>query len=418
MSARRVVVIGAGMVGVAAASWLRRDGYDVTVVDPGNPGEGASFGNAGCLNASSVVPMSMPGTIRNVPRWLMDPLGPLSIRWRYLPVLAPWLIRFLRAGTPEKVQATAHALRGLLKPSLDCLAPLVRNAGAEGLVHQVGHLFAYRSAASFGKEHAAWALRRDAGVTWDAFDADELRQLEPALSRDYVHGILVRENGHTSNPHRLVQSLAAALVRDGGTIRRARVTGFELDGARLSAIRTDQGDIAAEAAVLAAGAFSAPLAAALGDPLPLETERGYHLMIRDPEAAPRIPTLDAEGKFVATPMETGLRFAGTVELAGLAAPPDWRRARILLEQGRRMLPGLAAHHAEERISVWMGHRPSLPDSLPVLGPARRSPDIVYAFGHGHVGMAAAPMTGKLVAELVAGRPPSIDMTPFRADRFA
>jgi D-amino-acid dehydrogenase len=132
---------------------------------------------------------------------------------------------------------------------------------------------------------------------------------------------------------------------------------------------------------------------------------------------PRIPTADADGKFVATPMDTGLRFAGTVELAGLDAPPDWRRAQILLAQGRKMLPGLAAEHPEERISVWMGHRPAMPDSLPAIGPSRASPDVIYAFGHGHVGMTAAPMTGKIVADLIAGRPASIDIAPFAASRF-
>ena len=415
--AKRVVVIGAGMVGVAAASWLARDGHAVVLVDRGNPGEGASFGNAGCLNGSSVVPTAMPGTVANVPRWLFDPLGPFAIRWRYLPWLAPWLVRFVRSGTPEQARDTARALRALLRPSLAALAPLVKNAGAEHLVHQVGHLVAYRSEASFAKERAAWGLRRENGVQWDSFDADGLRQLEPALSREYVRGILMRENGHTSDPYALVQSLAAALVRDGGTIRRARVVGFDLDGTRLRAVRTDAGDMPADAAVLAAGAFSKPLAAMLGDRVPLETERGYHLMIRDPEAAPRIPTTDADGKFVATPMDGGLRFAGTVELAGLAAPPNWERARILLTQGRRMLPGLAAQHDDARLSMWMGHRPSLPDSLPVIGPSRRSPDVVYAFGHGHVGMVGSPMTGRLVADLVAGRPPAIDIVPFRAARF-
>jgi len=207
------------------------------------------------------------------------------------------------------------------------------------------------------------------------------------------------------------------LLRNGGKLRRARVTGFDLDGAKLRAIQTDAGDFVADKAVLAAGAHSKPLAAALGDRVPLETERGYHLMIRDPEVMPRIPTYDAAGKFVATPMETGLRFAGTVELAGLSAPPDWRRARILLEQGQRMLPGLAAHYPEERLSLWMGHRPSMPDSLPVIGASSRSPDVLYAFGHGHVGMAASPMTGKVIADLVAGRATSIDVAPFRAGRF-
>jgi D-amino-acid dehydrogenase len=237
------------------------------------------------------------------------------------------------------------------------------------------------------------------------------------LSREYVRGLLVRENGHTSNPLALVERLLEHFLRSGGELVRARAHGFRLDGARLAAIRTDGGDLAADAAIVCAGAYSKPLAAALGDKVPLETERGYHLMIADPEAMPRIPTADADGKFVATPMNTGLRFAGTVELAGLAAPPDWRRARILLEQGRKMLPGLASSHPEERISVWMGHRPSLPDSLPVLGPSSTTPDVIYAFGHGHVGMTAAPMTGKIVADLVAGRAPSIDIAPFAPDRF-
>ena len=418
IGAKRVGVIGAGMVGVCTASWLQRDGHSVFLIEAGEPGRGASFGNAGCLNGSSVTPVSMPGVIRNVPRWLFDPLGPLSLRWSYLPAIAPWLVRFMRAGTPEKVRAQARALRPLVGPTLDALRPLVSAAGAGDLVHRLGHLYVYRSAESLGKDRLSWALRRENGVEIDEFDADELRQLEPALSREYVRGLLVRENGHTSNPFGLVQRLLEHFLRSGGELVQARAHGFRLDGARLAAIQTDGGDLSADAAIVCAGAYSKPLAAALGDKVPLETERGYHLMIADPEAMPRIPTADADGKFVATPMDTGLRLAGTVELAGLAAPPDWRRARILLTQGRKMLPGLASSHPEERISVWMGHRPSLPDSLPVLGPSNATRDVIYAFGHGHVGMTAAPMTGKVVADLVAGRPPSIDIAPFAPGRFS
>jgi D-amino-acid dehydrogenase len=405
------------MVGVCAASWLQRDGHSVFLVEAGEPGHGASFGNAGCFNGSSVTPVSMPGTIRNVPRWLTDPLGPLSLRWTYLPAITPWLLRFMRAGTPEKVHAQARALRPLVGPTLEALNPLVSAAGAEDLVHRLGHLYVYRSTESLGKDRLAWELRRENGVEIDEFDADGLRQLEPALSRDYVRGLLVRENGHTSNPLKLVERLLEHFLHSGGEIVHAKAHGFRLDGRRLAAIQTDTGDLPAEAAIVCAGAYSKPLAAALGDHVPLETERGYHLMIRDPESMPRIPTADADGKFVATPMDTGLRFAGTVELAGLAAPPDWRRAQVLLAQGRQMLPGLAASHPEDRISVWMGHRPSLPDSLPVLGRSSGSPDVVYAFGHGHVGMTAAPMTGKIVADLVAGRTPPINIAPFAAGRF-
>ena len=413
----RVAVIGAGIVGVCAASWLQRDGHSVLLIEAGNPGEGASFGNSGCFNGSSVTPVAMPGVIRNVPKWLMDPLGPLSLRWSYLPAIMPYLIRFIRAATPENVHAQARALRPLIAPTVPLVRELAREAGAEALIHQRGHLYVYRSDESLAKDGLAWVLRRENGVEVDEFGADELRQLEPSLSRDYVRGLLVRENGHTSNPFGLVSALLEHFRRRGGEIVRARALGFRLDGGRLAAIQTDAGDLPADAAVVCAGAHSKPLAAALGDRVPLETERGYHLMIRDPEVTPRIPTADADGKFVAVPMDTGLRFAGTVELAGLDAPPDWRRAHILLEQGRRMLPGLAASHAEERISVWMGHRPSLPDSLPVLGRSPATPDVIYAFGHGHVGMTAAPMTGKIVADLLASRPAPIDIAPFAPDRF-
>jgi len=417
IGARRVGVIGAGIVGVCAASWLQRDGHSVFLIDSGEPGRGASFGNAGCFNGSSVTPVAMPGVMWNVPRWLSDPLAPLALRWRYLPAIAPWLWRFARAGTPEKARAAARALRPLVGPTLAALTPLVSAAGAEHLVHRLGHLYVYRSAESREKDRFAWDLRRENGVEIDEFDADELRQLEPALSRDYVRGLLVRENGHTSNPLELVKRLVEHFVRSGGELVRAQAYGFRLEDARLAAIETDIGELPAGIAIVCAGAYSKSLAAALGDKAPLETERGYHLMIREPEAMPRIPTADADGKFVATPMDTGLRFAGTVELAGLSAPPDWRRAHILLDQGRKMLPALAASYREEKISVWMGHRPSLPDSLPVLGPSSATPDVIYAFGHGHVGMTSAPMTGKIVADLVTGRPPSIDIRPFSAGRF-
>jgi len=414
---RRIGVIGAGMVGVCTASWLQRDGHHVFLIDPDNPGEGASFGNAGCFNGSSVTPVATPGVIRNVPKWLMDPLGPLSLRWSYLPSILPYLVRFVRAGTPEKVHAQARALRPLLGPTVPLVRELAREAGAEELIQQRGHLYVYRSEESLAKDGLAWQLRRENGVEVDEFDADELRQLEPTLSRDYVRGLLVRENGHTSNPFGLISRLVERFRDQGGELVRARALGFQFEGRRLIAIQTDTGILRVDAAVVCAGAHSKPLAAALGNRVPLETERGYHLMIRDPEVAPRIPIADGDGKFVATPMELGLRFAGTVELAGLQAPPNWQRARILLEQGRRMLPGLAREHAEERISVWMGHRPSMPDSLPVIGPSRTSPDVIYAFGHGHVGMTAAPMTGKIVADLVAGRPAPIDIAPFAAGRF-
>jgi D-amino-acid dehydrogenase len=361
--------------------------------------------------------MSMPGIARNVPRWLFDPLGPLSIHWRYLPMLAPWLVRFLCAGKQDRVEATARALRRLLQPCLDILTPLVRDAGIEDLIHRQGGLFVYRSREALAKNNAGYLLRRRNGVLCEELGANEIRELEPRLSPEYQCGVLIRENSHTSNPHRLVTGLASAFVRSGGTILRRKALGFVLDREKLRAVRTDEGELAGEFAVLAAGVHSRFLARMLGDSVPLQSERGYHLMIRNPEVATRMSVMDGVGKFVATPMETGLCIAGTVELASLDAPPNWNRARVLMTHGQRMLPGMPSRYDPDRMSMWMGHRPSLPDSLPVIGRSRRAANVLYAFGHGHVGMVAAPMTGRVIADLVAGRDPEIDITPFRADRF-
>jgi glycine/D-amino acid oxidase-like deaminating enzyme len=413
-----VAVIGAGIVGACTALMLQRRGHRPVLIDPNPPGEGSSYGNAGCFNGSSVVPMSMPGIVGKVPGWIFDPLGPLSVRWRYLPRAAPWLWRFVRAGRADRVREQAKALRALLSASLPLITSLAREAGAGHLVHHRGHLYAYRSEEGYRADTAGWALRRDNGVAVEELDAQALRDFDPALSHDLVRAVLVAENGHTSNPGRLVNALVEQVVRNGGTLVRASALGFELDGGRLARVRTSACEVPVTAAVIAAGAFSKPLAAGLGDKLPLDTERGYHLVVREPEASPRVPTTDAEGKFIASPMDEGLRLAGTVEIGGLSLPPDWRRARALLRHARRLLPALRPDHPEERLQAWMGFRPSMPDSLPVIGRSRTSPDVIYAFGHGHVGMTGAPKTGELVAELIGGHAPSIDLTPFRPDRFS
>lgn len=413
----RVAVIGAGIVGMSAASYLQRDGHEVFVVDPNEPGEGASFGNAGCINPSSVVPMSLPGVIKNVPKWLRDPLGPLSVRWSYLPTIAPWLIRYIRAGRRDRVEQQARALTALLGPALPNLGALAKAAGAEDLLHRVGHLVVYKSAASRAKDDVVWALRRDNGVQFEELNTDELRQLEPELSRDYTQAVLISGNGHVSNPGDLVKKLAEAFVRNGGRLVREAATGFEFIDGQLASVRTAMGTHQADRAVIAAGIWSRPLAAGLGDRLPLETERGYHIVIRDPEARPRTPTMSGDGKFVATPMDMGLRVAGTVELAGLDAAPNWARANNLLRQVQEMYPKLARSIPEARLSRWMGHRPSFPDSLPVIDRSGRSGDVLYAFGHGHTGMTGGAKTGKIVADLVAGRAPDIDITPFSRSRF-
>ncbi|ARE85672.1 D-amino acid dehydrogenase 1 [Roseovarius sp. EC-HK134] len=415
---KTVGVIGAGIVGVCTALTLQRQGFKVTIIDPNPAGEGASFGNAGCFNGSSVVPMSMPGMITSVPKWLLDPMGPLSIRLGYFHKITPWLVQFLLAGQPAKVEEQARALRSLIGNTVPLITSLAKEAGAEHLLRHEGHLYVYRTEAQFAKDQGGWELRRSNGVTSNILNADELRDFDPNLSRAFTKGILIKENGHTTNPHELVTLLFKKVIANGGILVSSRVTGFEVNGQILSAVETENGKVNLDAAVIAAGAHSKPLAALLGDNVPLDTERGYHIVIRDPEVQPRIPTTDAVGKFIATPMETGLRIGGTVEFAGLDAAPNWKRADVLYDHARALLPAIASVRPEDRYTKWMGYRPSVPDSLPVIGYARRTPNVVYAFGHGHLGMTGAPMTAMLVSELISGMKPSIDLSPFSPSRFS
>ncbi len=410
---RDVVVVGAGVVGVAAACWLQWDGHRVTLLDPRPPGSGASAGNAGCFSPGSVVPLSVPGLLRQVPRMLLAPTGPLALRWRHLPFVAPWLARFVRAGTQDAVERHAAALARLLAPVQDCLRPLLEDAGAEDLVRRDGSLIVYRTRAGWDGAQASWALRRRNGIEWQELGPAELLRLDPSLVPGLHRGAFLPGNAHTPDPQALVARLLAAVLRRGGRVATATATGFEFDGDRLRAVATDAGPLPADSAVLAAGAHSRGLARLAGDRVPLESERGYHLALPAPGVVPRYPTLAAEDRFVATPMANQVRLTGVVELAGLRAAPDWRRAQALLPVARSVFPGLEG----DGRTVWMGHRPSLPDSLPVLGRSSRSADVIYAFGHGHLGLTAAPSTGRAVAELVGGREPSIDLAAFSVRRF-
>ena len=415
-----VVVIGAGVVGAATAIELQRDGHRVTILEPGEPGgeQAASYGNGTLLNPSSILPMSSPGIWRKVPGWLANPLGPLAIRWRYLPRLLPWLTRFLRAGATEaRVAMTARALRPLLLNAPELHRRLAEEAGVGELISRQGMLSVFPSRAEFAAEEMEWRLRRENGVRWLELSADELRQREPTLSRRYTFGVLVEENGQCRDPGAYVAALVRHAVAQGAELRRARALGFRIEGARLLAVRTDAGEIAADRAVIAAGARSHVLAAAAGDRVPLETERGYHAVIADPGIAPRYPVMPSDGKMACVMTPQGLRLAGQVELAGLDAAPNWRRAEVLRDFARRVFPDVPADLPASRVKVWMGHRPSTPDGLPCIGPASGCPDIVHAFGHGHVGLTAGAATGRLVADLISGRQPAIDIAPFAAQRF-
>lgn len=410
---QRIAVIGAGVVGLACAAQLQIRGHRITVIDPRFPGEYCSFGNAGCLSRASCVPLGLPGSWRKVPGWLLDPAGPLSIRWRYAHRIAPWLWRLHLSTSAARVNQIADALHPLLTTTIEKWRPLAAWAGVPELIRQEGYAFAYESEAGFRADTLGRTLRQARGVRIEVLAGAEVREFDPALSPAITHLVVMPEQGHVPNPGRLSRALADRLEAGGAQFAGRTAQGFGLSGGRVDRVFTDGETTEVDAVVIAAGAHSKGLARQLGSRVPLETERGYHLMLEAPSVLPRIPTCSGEGKYFLTPMEGGLRVAGTVELAGLSAPPDYSRADAMLPGARRILPGLRC----ARIERWMGHRPSLPDSLPVIGRSSHFPNAYFAFGHGHVGLTAAAPTAEIVADLVAGRTPYLDLAPYAAERF-
>jgi D-amino-acid dehydrogenase len=408
-----VVVVGAGIVGVCCAAYLVRGGVPVILVDRRGPGEMTSFGNAGGIQNLATMPIGMPGMIWDVPKWLRDPHGPLHIRKRYLPRALPWLSRFMAETRLARVRHNAAALQALNRHCVDSLMPLVRWAGVEDLIRVPGQLYLYMKRESYESDRLVNELRAASGESYDVLGKDEIRDLEPDLAPIFEVALRAHGNGHCRNPHRLATALAERVAREGGQILRAEVNGLDVTDGKIAAVRTDRGTIIPRAVVIASGMWSRTLAKLLGHRVPLESQRGYHVTIADPGTAPRNMLMVLDKKIAITPMETGVRIAGTVELAGLEALPNYERAEIFLDIGKTIMPNLRT----ERHSEWMGHRPCLPDSLPVIGRAPNLANAFFAFGHGHLGLLGAAPTGRVIAQIVTGQAPMIDLAPYRIDRF-
>lgn len=410
---KEITVVGAGIVGIVTAIYLQREGHQVTVVDRQAPGEGTSFGNAGSVAPGSIIPVAMPGTLKQVPKWLSDPLGPLSLSWRQLPLMLPWFLHFQRACNGDRVRRGAAILRSLNAPAVEAYAELLTAAGTPHLLRREGMLHVYKTEAGFKASAFGRQLRTDNGCVVELADADNIRELAPGISPAYRWGFNLPDNAHVHSPLGVVQALAAHFKNNGGTILSAHVTDIECGSGSGVRLHTDGTSLSAECVVIAAGYASGKLAQKLGTRVPLAPERGYHIEIPGAAPAQQCPVTDGESRFVATPMAGGLRIAGTSEFQAAGAAPNWARAEALAKLSEKMFPGMKA----ENYSRWMGVRPSTPDSAPVIGHSPRHGNVLFAFGHGHWGLMAAPVTGQLVTDLVAGRTPRIDIAPFRPERF-
>lgn len=409
-----VLVIGAGVVGLSVAHAALARGLIVQVVDREGPAAGASAGNAGGFAFAEIHPLASPETLLASPRWLLDPLGPLSIPPRYAARIAPWMARFACASLPHRVAASTRAQAGLMTLARATLEPFMALTGTSAQLRKTGQIAVHETARAFEADCRAREEAEHFGFGWRPLvGADAIAAVQPGLSPRFTHATATEDWWAIADPKLYVLALAEALRAKGAGIETSPVVGLSAVEGGAAAHLADGGRIDARQIVLAAGARSHLLARTIGDRIPLETERGYNTTLPPGAFDLRRHITFAGHGFVAAPLSTGIRIGGAVELGGLDLPPNYARARAMLAKARSFLPGLRAEGGTE----WMGFRPSLPDTLPAIGRSARLPAVIHAFGHGHLGLTQSSATATLVAELLTGQRPSLDLAPFNPARF-
>lgn len=404
-----VLVIGAGVVGLSAALAAQARGLSVLVIDREGPAAGASAGNAGAFAFSDVLPLASPRILRQAPRWLLDPLGPLTVPPRYAHRIAPWMWRFWRASFPARVRASTLAQAALMDASRAALGPFLAREGLEGMLRRDGQVEAYEGEAAFRASLPGWEARSERGVEFRHLRGpEEVAAVQPGLAPRFTHATFTPGWWSIADPRDYTLALAERVRARGGAVVVAEARALEPGGVRTAAGRMEAGRV-----VLAAGAHSHRLARTAGVRVPLETERGYNTTL-PPDAFPlRVQVTFGGHGFVVSRLASGIRVGGAVELGGLDLPPNWARADAMLTKAARFLPGLKTEGGRQ----WMGFRPSLPDSLPAIGPLPGRPEVVCAFGHGHLGLTQSAGTAEIVADLLTGRSPGLDLAPFSPGRF-
>ncbi len=413
MNDTTIAVVGAGIVGASTALALQKDGHKVTLLDRQEPCAGASFGNAGAIVNGSCVPTAMPGIAFNALRMLGQKRSPLSVKPAYALRIFPWLIRFLIESRPARVEQNSRDLHALTGRALEGWKDLTDGTDLGKLIESGGWLKVYETDKDFAATGDARALMEANGTPYEILGAAEIQDLEPHLAPIFQRGIYQSDSLRLKNPERMVQGMVDLLCRRGGRYQQFDVVTINPGGESVELKGADK-TLSVDKVIVAAGAWSKRFSRQLGDSVPLDTERGYHLSL--PASGNQLlnrVVFNATSSFVLSPMETGLRLTSQIEFAGLDAAADYRWIRSLLPAAQRMLPNLDATET----AAWMGFRPSLPDSLPVLGRACDSDKVFYAFGHQHLGITLGPISGLVIADLVAGRDPRIDLAPYRANRF-
>lgn len=407
----QIIVAGAGIVGVSCAIWLQRAGHDVTIVDRAGPASGTSHGNAGVLAAGAIIPVTTPGLLPKAPVMLFNRDAPLFLRWRYLPRLLPFLGRYLAHATTAHVDLYGRAMSSLLHDTVDQHLALARGTEAAQYISTDDYCFGYATRAAFDADADGWARRQAAGYQFETVPGAEH---DPVFGSAFHTVVRCKNHGRISDPGAYVKALGDHFVAQGGQITIAAISDVEIAAGEVTALRTDAGRKSAERIVFAMGPWSKPIAHKLGVRVPFESERGYHVEFINPSVMPKAPMMVAAGKFVLTPMDGRLRAAGVIEFGGLDAGPSRAPVDLLMRQVHQLLPDLTY----ERTETWMGHRPAPADSLPLIGPAKPGGKAYFAFGHQHVGLTGGPKTGRIIADLINGTQPNIDLAPFDPGKHA
>ncbi|TWB58107.1 D-amino-acid dehydrogenase [Rhizobium sp. ERR 922] len=408
-----VIVIGAGVIGLSAAIAAQSRGLSVVVVDREGPAAGASAGNAGAFAFTDILPLASPGILKKAPKWLLDPLGPLSVPPAYALRIAPWMFRFWRACQPSRVAHSTAAQTSLMDLSKAELEPFLTATETLSMLRKEGNLQVYESEAEFRASLPGWEVRRNHGIEFQHLKADEMAAIQPGLASRFILGTFTPGWYSIADPKLYTLALAAHFCSRGGVIETSEISSLRALPVGVEVVAADGKLRQAGKVVLAAGAFSHRIAKTLGEHMPLETERGYNTTLPADAFDLRTQITFGGHGFVVSKLSTGIRVGGAVELGGLALPPNFRRSEAMLQKARTLLTGLKPEGGVQ----WMGFRPSLPDSLPAIGSAKATPDVIYAFGHGHLGLTQSAGTARIVADLLTRQAPAIDLTPFSPQRF-